>query len=130
MGWKDIDLSTVSVTIDPIAVGDYTLELLPGAKYNTTDAQKVEAQAAIVNGEFAGRRIFFSYPNPDNYEWSPKAFKRLELALGVESTPGEDPVEYLNRNANMRFGATISQRKDQNEIVRNDLKLFSVHAAA
>jgi hypothetical protein len=135
MSWTDVDLTSVSTTLEPVGEGAYTFQLLPGAKFSENDPNRIEATAAITDGEFAGRRLFFSYPNPAEYDWSPRVVKRMLNALGVDAVAGENPVQALNRAAGLRFTANVSHRKDKAtgakvEPIRADLDIFSVGAAA
>ena len=155
-----VDLRLDEVKIEkPAAVpaGDYTWQLLPGAlvrinKY--TEQEELNVSAAIAEGEFAGRRAFWNYPDPTAVSktgkpmtWSAQALKKLELSLGIDVLPGENAADYLNRVANSnnnRFGAALvaETRKDatSGEYVpfirtgetepRTVLSIFSVHAAA
>lgn len=133
MTWKNIDLANINPNLELIPAKQYTFELLVGAKYDDRDPGRISANAAIVNdGEFTGRRLFFSYPNPEIKEWSPKALKRLEQALGVDAQEGEDPVAYLNRAAGSRFGAAVTHTVPNEEYPnpRANLNIFSVKPAA
>ena len=134
MGWNDVDLKNVSPTIEPVAEGNYTLQLLPGAKFSEQDSQKIEASAAITDGEFAGRKLFFTYPDPAKFDWSPRVFKRLVNSLGVDMTEGEGPTEYLNRAAGQRFAGPVRHRKytaqDGTEVTKAELVIFNLGPAA
>jgi hypothetical protein len=132
MGWTEIDLPSVSTTITPVAEGEYTFELLAGAKFSEYDAARVEAAAAIVDGEFAGRRLFFSYPDPDKQEWAPRVFKRLVESLGQDIEQGENPVSYLNRSAGLRFKAPVKHRAggDEGAPKKADIDIFHVKPSA
>jgi len=134
MGWSDIDLSTVNPAFDIVAEGEYVFQL-GGAKWGENDPARVEANATIVSeGDQAGRKIFFSYPDPTKprCEWSPKALKRLEVAMGEDALPGEDPVTYLNRAAGSKFGGRVKHGKTSEEYPnpRAELNLNSVKPAA
>src|ERR1700690_2778624 len=105
MSWANIDLKNVSTEFELVPEGKYTLELSSGAKYN--DNGTILASATIVSeGEFAGKRVLFSYPDPEStsskgkvQSWSAVAFKRLTQAIGVDVNEGEDHAAYLNRVA-------------------------------
>jgi len=134
MGWKEVSLHDVNPNLAPIAENDYTFQLL-GANYDERDPARINVRAAIVSdGEFTGRRVFFSYPDPDKQDWSPRVLKRLEQAIGVDSMPGEDPVGYLNRATGNRFASNIKHREYTPEggskVVRAELNIFGVRAAA
>ena len=108
MSWTTVDLHGVNPNLEPIAAGDnYVFQLLGGT---LEESGRLAAKAAIVSdGEFTGRKVFFSYPDPDKVEWAPRVLKRLEQAMGVDAIPGEDPAGYLNRAAlsGARFGGRI-----------------------
>lgn len=129
MTWANVDLVNINPNLELIPAKNYVFELLPGAKYDDRDPGRITANAAIVNdGEFTGRRIFFSYPDPAVKEWAPKALKRLEQALGEDAQEGEDPVAYLNRAAGSRFGAEVKHTAPTDEYpnARANLNIFSV----
>lgn len=133
MSWETIDLTSVSTALEIIPEKTFTFELLPGAKYDERDPNRISCQAAIVqDGEFTGRRIFFSYPDPSVKEWSPKALKRLEQAIGIDIERGEDPVTYLNRVAGNHFMTNVTHSKPTDEYPnpRANLNLFNVKPAA
>lgn len=133
--WTDIDLTKINPGFDVIPEGDYTYSVR-GAKYSQWDSTRVEVSATIVSeGEFTGRVLFFSYPDPVKYDWVPKAFKRLEQALGVDMLPGQDPVDYLNQNAGLRFAGAAKFRKPgpndaEDAPKRTEVNIFKVRAAA
>lgn len=132
MSWQTIDLSTINPNLEIVPEGSYTFSV-SGAKYGTTDPGRVEVTATLVTeGDYTGRKLFFSYPDPEKMDWSPKAFKRLEQAIGVDANAGEGPVEYLNRVAGSRFRATVKHRKPTEEFPnpKADLNIFSVSPAA
>lgn len=112
--WVNVDLSNVNPGFETIPPGEYTFAVV-GAKWGASDPNRIEASATIVTeGDFTGRRIFFSYPDPEKYsskgkkmDWSIQVFKRLETALGVEKEAGQSPVEYLNAVAGHRFNGTV-----------------------
>ena len=140
MGWQDIDLTKVNPNAEIFPEGSYTFEVVPGAKFSDRDPGRVDVSAAVVNdGEFTGRRVFFSYPDPESInskgnknDWAPKALKRLEASLGVDAMAGEGPVTYLNRAAGSRFTGTIVHTKATEEYPnpRANLQLFTVKPAA
>lgn len=137
MSWN-IKWAEVSTQDAIIPVGTYTLELAPGSKFNEQGALK--ASATIVNdGEFTGKRVFFSYPNPEgsssegkSFAWSKTAFKRLIAALGVEPEDGESEDAYLNRAAGNRFRGSITHSKatEQYPNPQAGLSLFNLGPAA
>lgn len=131
--WTAIKFSEINPNPEVIPAGEYVFSL-NGAKYNDTDKNKVECNATIVSeGDFTGRKLFFSYPDPAVYDWSTKAFKRMESALGTDMADGADPIEYLNSVAGTHFGASTKVRPEDKERgypAKADIQLFSVHPAA
>lgn len=122
--------------MEPLPEQDFTWQILPGSKFNDFDPGKIDVPAAVVDGEFAGRRKFMSYPDPQKMDWSPRILKRLIESLGVEmlEEEGSNPIAYLNRVAGNRFGAPIKHRKYTSdagvEVTKDDINIFNVHAAA
>lgn len=130
MPFVDVKLSDVELEKPaPIPVGQYVFQLNPGAqlrinKYN--GIEELNLSASVADGDFAGRRVFWNYPDPTAVSkngkpmtWSSQAMKKLEIALGADALPGENTVEYFNRvasNGAARFGATLAgeTRKDVN----------------
>ena len=97
-----------------IPAGDYVFSIVK-ASYAERDPNEISVSAAIESeGDVKGRRVFFGYPDPAKREWSPKAFKRLVIALGSDILEGEDPVAYLNRNLGGIFGAPIKHEQEKN----------------
>lgn len=138
MPWLTTDLTTVNPNAEAIPEGTYTFSL-GGAKYDDRGYNRIEANATIVTeGDFMGRKMFFSYPDPESInskgkknDWSAKALKRLEQSLGVDASAGEDPVEYLNRVAGTRFSAPVSMRPATDDYpARPELVIFKVGPAA
>lgn len=129
-GWAEIDLTTVSTQMEVLPEGEYTFQILPGAKFSDRDAGKVEFQAAVAAGEHAGRRVFLSYPNPAEYDWAPRQFKRMVEVLGADIQKGEGPTEYLNRVQGLRFGAPVIHKIDSQGVTRANVNLSKVKAAA
>lgn len=136
--WTDFNLKEVNPNLEAIPVKTYTWELLTGAKYD--EKGRLIVSAAVVNdGEFTGRRLTFSFPDPTSFdrngkknEWSGKMLKRLENAIGIECEDGEDPSAYLNRVAGNRFSAPVKQGKTSEEYPtpRNELDIFNFKPAA
>lgn len=137
MGWQDINLKDVNPQFETIPEKRYAFKLL-GARWSERMPGKIEVTAAIVDeGDFQNRRVFFGYSDPDVWAPSPKALKRLEQSIGIDSLDKEDPIGYLNRAAQMgaRFSAEIKHRTYQNtdsgeDVTVADLQLFSVGPAA
>ena len=136
MSWKNVNMVDVKTDLDIIPVARYTFELLPGAKYSENVPGRIEVSAAIVNGgEFTGRKVFFSYPDPVAKEWSPKVLKRLMNSIGIDPAYEEDPVAYLNRVAHSHFSMPMKHSQQVNEetgtsITRSNGDIFNVSPAA
>lgn len=138
MSWTNFNLKDINPNMEAIPPKKYNWELLSGAKYD--EKERIVVSAAIVNdGEFTGRRLTFSYPNPEGFsqagkknDWSGKMLKRLEQAIGIECSDGEDPVDYLNRVAGNRFSAPAKHGKVSEEYPtpRTELDIFNVSPAA
>jgi hypothetical protein len=137
MSWTNIRLSEVNANqLDLVAPGKYVFSINTGAKYN--DRGALLASATIESdGEFRGKRMLFSYPDPESTNsegkvqtWSAVAFKRLEIALGQEVVDGEDPAEYLNRVAGSKFSAGVTVKEDATGTKRSNIQLLNVTPAA
>lgn len=135
MGWN-VNWDEVSAQDAIIPEGRYTLQLAPGAKF--TEQGALKASASVVNdGEFTGKRVFFSYPNPEgssaqgkSFGWSKTAFKRLISALGVDPEVGEPEDSYLNRAAGNNFRGQIRHRTQEGYPTQAELNLFNVEPSA
>lgn len=133
MTWSNIDLSTINPNLEILPEGHYTFKL-SGAKYGERDPNRIEVSASVsTEGDFTGRKVFFSYPDPSRpkCDWSPRMLKRLQIAIGVDPQVGEDPVAYLNRVAGNTFGAPIKHSKPTEEYPnpRAELDIFNVSPA-
>lgn len=136
MGWDAVKLSEVNPNAELIPAGEYTFQL-SGAKLNDRDPNRIDVTAFITTeGPQSGRKVFFSYPDPEapKMGWVLKAMKRLEIALGVDQTDGEEVLAYLNRASGNRFATNIFHRsytpEGGTEVVRAEVNVFNVHAAA
>jgi hypothetical protein len=129
-GWAEVDLSTVPTDLDTLPIGKYEFELLPGARYSKWDPQRVEFAGKIVGGEFPGKVLYSSYPDPAKVgDWVKGVFVRMSRAAGIEIESNEDPVEYLNRITGTHFMAKVEHRerdKDGENVTVADLKIGSV----
>lgn len=122
MGFETLVLADVKVEKpSPVPAGKgYIFQLQPGASvrenpYN--QIQELNLRFDVAEGEFAGRPVFVSYPDPSAknkggkpMSWSAQALKKLEVALGTDALEGEDSITYFNRvalNAHARITADI-----------------------
>jgi len=137
MSWNNINLKEVNpAQLDLVAPGTYVFTLNNGAKYNERGA--ILASATIESdGDFKGKRVLFSYPDPESTSaegkiqtWSSVALKRLEVATGQECVEGEDKVEFLNRIAGSKFSAGIAVKEDHTGTKRSNIQLLNVKPAA
>lgn len=130
--WQDINLKDVPTGWEILPKGTYTFAILPGSKYNDRDPGRVDFTLAVVGGEFAGKRIFANFPNPQSEQkWGPSQLARLAEALGSEPEDGEDPVAYLNRVANLHVEYDVVHKPDKNDasVVYANANLFKPRAA-
>ena len=136
MSWSSINLREVNpAQLDLVAPGTYVFAINAGAKYNERGA--VLASATIESdGDFKGKRMLFSYPDPESVSsegkvqgWSSVAFKRLSIAVGQDIEEGEDPVAYLNRIAGSKFAAGVTV-KETDTGKRSNIQLLNVKPAA
>src|SRR5690348_9537581 len=127
MPFVEVMLSDVEIEKpSPVPAGNYTFQVQPGAEWRDSRFSKnpqgepikeLNVRFDIVEGEYAGRPVFVSYPDPTalsskgkSLKFSAQALKKLEIALGTDSLPGEGAAAYLNRVAtsgNNRFGAAM-----------------------
>ena len=129
MSWQNIDLVNLPTGLEILPKGEYTFSILPGSKFNDKDPGRVDFTLAVAIGEFAGKRIYASYPNPDQYPWSPTAFKRLVEAVGTDVEAGETPVTYLNRVANLHVNFPVEHKADSQGVERANINLFKPRPA-
>lgn len=131
MSWEQVTLADTKIE-KPAAIpaGKYIFTLQPGASYRTNPYNSItelNVRFDVTEGEFAGRPIFVSYPDPTAISkdktlpdgsiqpgkpmtWSAQALKKLEISLGQDALPGEDTAAYLNRialNGNARIVAPL-----------------------
>lgn len=137
MSWTNVNIREVNPNLlDLVAAGTYVFSINSGAKYN--DRGAILASATIESdGEFRGKRMLFSYPDPESTNsagkvqtWSSVAFKRMEVALGQDIEEGEDPVAYLNRVAGSKFSAGVVVKEDETGTKRSNIQLLNVKPAA
>ena len=130
MSWSSIDLKSINPSdLNLVADGTYTFQLNPGSSYNERGG--INASAVIQSdGEFTGKKVLFSYPDPTEYAWSAPALKRLALATGNDVEEGEDPVAFLNRIAGSHFTTKIVNKDDKTGVKRSNLQTMSVKPAA
>ena len=139
MSWVEVDLHGMADEMERIPEGEYVFALLAGARYGKFDQGKIELAGKIVDGEYAGRVIYFSYPDPAKQDWSPAALKRLESCLVKAGAPaaeeGQDPVSYLSQEdvVGAQFKALVFHRDytDSNgeEQKRTEIRLFKIKPA-
>lgn len=122
MGWEAISLADTQLEKpSPVPAGKYVFTLQPGAQYRTNKYNNIEelnVRFDISEGDLSGRPMFVNYPDPTAVgkngkplAWSAQALKKLEIALGVDALPGEDPAAFLNRVAlqgNARITADVT----------------------
>jgi hypothetical protein len=138
MGWEQVDFTNLDTSPQPIPTGEYTVAI-QGAAYNDRDPNRIDVTGVILEGDSAGRKLFFNYPDPQvpKTAWSQKAFKILLSSLGAESLPGEDAVELLNRTVQTGDGrvslSVVTGRTYTNqagvEKTATDVQLYSVRPA-
>lgn len=118
MGWEAVSLSDVTLDKPPaVPEGKYIFTLQPGAQYRINkynNIKELNVRFDVTDGDFSGRPVFVNYPDPTavgksgkTLAWSAQALKKLELSLGVDALPGEDPAAYLNRVAGTRITAQM-----------------------
>lgn len=133
MGWELVSLADTKIEKPaPVPAGaGYVFTLQPGSSYRVNPyngISELNVRFDVTEGEFAGRPVFVSYPdpsavgkdktNPQTGEvipgkpmtWSAQALKKLEIAIGQDALPGEDTAAYLNRvalNGNARITASM-----------------------
>lgn len=147
MGFETVIAADVKLEKNIPPVGEYVFELAPGAEERPnkfTGVNELNLSATVAEGDQKGKRVFWTYPDPtaknkkgEPMKFSEQAMKKLEIAIGVDSLPGETFPEYFRRVANSgqaRFGAEMVANKyvkDGKEI-EGDPKfgIFSVKASA
>ena len=151
MGWETVSLADTKIEKPaPVPAGNYIFTLQPGASYRQNpynNITELNVRFDVSEGDFAGRPVFVSYPDPTavNKEgkpmtWSAQALKKLEISLGQDALPGEDTAAYLNRialNGNARItapllpGKTYTDKKTGLERVEDPkFGIFQVEPAA
>ena len=132
MGFENPNWAEVN-PIPPITPeGSYTFQVLGGK----SEATRLVVTSAIAEGEFAGKRVTFSFPTDaiNAEQWSKRLFKRFEIALGedvLDEEAGQEEL-YLNRVAGTQFIADIAHREYEREGEKRttaDLKLGSIRTA-
>lgn len=134
MSWADVDLTEVSPDNELLPEDrDYVFELLAGAKPNQFNPNRIEVAARVAEGEFTGRVLYFSYPDPDEQPWVRGVFVRMVKAIGQELNDDEkyDPVRYLNRVAGGKFVTKVKHRQvssNGDDITKVEPKIGNVKA--
>lgn len=123
--WVDLDMTDVPTGRELLPANDYTVEILGGAKAGTFDAGAIDVPVAVAGGEFNGKRLFMSFPNPEKQDWSPTAVKRVAVALGVDFERGEHPIAFFQRVQGLRFVLPVSVIKDKEGIDRQRLSILN-----
>jgi hypothetical protein len=131
--WMEVDLTTVPTDNEVLPENQYfNFELLAGAKPSRFDPDRIECAAKVIDGEFAGRVKYFSYPDPAKVgDWVRGVFIRATRAFGVEIEKGETPVEYLNRVAGAHFSAPVKHRivdSDGVDSTKDEIKIGNIKA--
>lgn len=129
-GWLNVDLKDIPTGNEVLPKGTYTFSLLPGSKFNDRNPNRVDFNLAVAEGEFVGKRIFSSFPDPNEYPWSLNVFARLRDALGLEAHDGENPVDYLNRATNLHVKYEVIHKKDAAGVDRANVNLFKPEPAS
>jgi len=152
MGWESVSLSDTKIERPaPVPAGKgYVFTLQPGASIRINPYNGIEelnVRFDVTEGEYAGRPMFATYPDPTavtksgkSLAWSAQALKKLEISLGVDALPGENPSGYLNRvalNGNARITADVIPGKVYKDSKTNEEKtedpffgIFTVGPAA
>jgi hypothetical protein len=151
MPFTDVKLSDVELEKPAsIPIGTYKFKLQPGAQTRVNKFNGVEelnVRFDVAEGEYAGRPVFVNYPDPTAIQqkgknagkpmaFSAQALKRLEIALGEDSLPGEDPQTYLNRVATSGNSFITAQMVDASYVKNGatvpkfEFGIFTVGAAA
>lgn len=130
MPFVEVKLSDVALEKpSPVPVGDYVFQLRPGATWKENkfnQIQELNMAASVAEGDFAGRVVFWRYPDPAGdpangivaKPWSAQAMKKLEISLGVDSNEGEGAAEYFNRvalNSVARFSGSLVPETRKNK---------------
>ena len=66
-----------------------------------------------------------SVPDPEKYDWSPVAVKRVSVAIGADFAPEEHPIQYFNRVQGMHFVLPVSQKDDKDGVPRQQLGILN-----
>jgi len=128
--WQNINLKEINASdLNLVADGVYSFQLNPGAQYNNYGGIFLSATIQS-DGEFKGKRMSFSYPDPAEYNWAAPALKRLFVVTGNDVEEGEDPVAALNRIAGATFSAKVVNKDDKTGTKRSNLQTMSVKPAA
>lgn len=142
MSWENADLSQVveqaKTPFTPIPEGVYKLRLL-GAKPDNYNPTSLALDFAVAEGQYAGRRIFPTLPDPSVKTWSLGAASKLASALGITQNKesGEGIQEMFNRAATngqalVQAQVTVEDftKRDGTPGSNNKVQLFSFEATA
>jgi hypothetical protein len=131
MSWGTIDLSEVSTDGVTLPEEVFNFELVK-AKPNNFDENKIDVNAKVISeGPFKGERVWFSYPDPDTYKWSPQLVARLAKNMSIKIESGETALEFLNRAAGLggKFSAPMQHRvveKDGLPTTKSEVNIMKV----
>jgi hypothetical protein len=132
MGFENPNWAEVNPVPPITPEGTYTFQVLGGK----SEPNRLVVTSAIADGEFAGKRVTFSFPTDavNSEKWSKRLFKRFEIALGedvLDEEAGQEEL-YLNRVAGTLFTADVKHRTydyEGEERTTADLKLGSIRTA-
>lgn len=131
MSWGTIDLSEVSTDGKVLPEETFNFELVK-AKPNNWNEAKIDVNAKVISdGKFKGERVWFSYPDPETYDWSPQLIARLAKHMGIKIDAGEKALDFLNRAAGLggKFSAPMRHRvfeKDGLPTTKSEVNIMAV----
>jgi hypothetical protein len=139
MAFIDVVVADIELESNGLGAGKYVFDLNPGAAYRTNKfngQEELKLSATVAEGDSKGRVTFWEYPDPTSESkngksmaWSAQAIKKLQVALGVDALPGEDPATYFGRVANDsagRFSGEIIEETFEKNGVKQTKTKFSV----
>ena len=139
MSWENLDLGAIASTVKnppPPPVETYTFRLL-GVKRNQFDPEKIDFDLVIDEGQYKGRRVFPTLPDPSKYTWAANAAAHLLITVfGETQQNGESPLDAFARVAatQPRLTAPLVHDewtgKDGTQKVKANIQFFQATAAA